>query len=184
MGTAWRFVTVATLILSAAEEISAQNTSIRVRSEDPTITALVAQASEWSPTFRGFLNTIGQSDGIVYVERGRCRHGGPACTYMNVTLAGPNRILRIVIDPRRADCDLKLMSSLGHELWHAIEILREPSLRSYADLYSFYSRFGHHTPGESSHGAWETHEAIKAGFTVFDEVRASAPARVRECRSA
>ena len=62
MGTAWRFVTVATLILSAAEEISAQITSIRVRSEDQTITVLIAQASEWSPTFRGFVDTIGQSD--------------------------------------------------------------------------------------------------------------------------
>ena len=43
---------------------------------------------------------------------------------MTVTLAGPYRILRIVVDPRQADCDQALMASICYELWHAIEVLR------------------------------------------------------------
>jgi hypothetical protein len=66
---------------------------------------------------------------------------------------------------------------------HTIEILREPSLRSYADVYNFYSRFARRTPGSTSHGAWETPEAIEAGFTVFNEVRTNAPAQASACRS-
>lgn len=185
MGQAARcFALLTILTLVASEELGAQAESSRVRSEDLAIRSLIARASEWSATFGEYLDIIDQSDGIVYVARGRCRHGGSACTAMNVTMAGPNRMLRVVIDPRRADCDLHLMKSLAHELWHAIEILREPSLRSYADVYNFYSRFARRTPGSTSHGAWETPEAIKAGFTVFDEVRANAPARAKACGSA
>ena len=181
------FVTLATLVLSRLEGISAQSAAPgaasptdevrirRVRSEDPTITALIAQASEWSTTFRAFLDMIDRSDGIVYIERGRCRHGGAACMALTVKLAGPNRMLRIVIDQRRADCDLDLMASIGHELWHAIEVLREPSLRSYAHLYHFFSRDGRHTDRAGSFGAWETPSAIKAGFTVLEELYATSP---------
>ena len=181
------FVTLATLVLSRSEGISAQSAAPgvasptdevrirRVRSEDPTITALIAQASEWSTTFRAFLDMIDRSDGIVYIERGRCRHGGAACMALTVKLAGPNRMLRIVIDQRRADCDLDLMASIGHELWHAIEVLREPSLRSYAHLYHFFSRDGRHTDRAGSFGAWETPSAIKAGFTVLEELYATSP---------
>ena len=181
------FVTLATLVLSRSEGISAQSAAPgaasptdevrirRVRSEDPTITALIAQASEWSTTFRAFLDMIDRSDGIVYIERGRCRHGGAACMALTVKLAGPNRMLRIVIDQRRADCDLDLMASIGHELWHAIEVLREPSLRSYAQMYHFFSRDGRHTDRAGSFGAWETPSAIKAGFTVLEELYATSP---------
>ena len=181
------FVTLATLVLSRSEGISAQSAAPgaasptdevrirRVRSEDPTITALIAQASEWSTTFRAFLDMIDRSDGIVYIERGRCRHGGAACMALTEKLAGPKRMLRMVIDQRRADCDLDLMASIGHELWHAIEVLREPSLRSYANLYHFFSRDGRHTDRAGSFGAWETPSAIKAGFTVLEELYATSP---------
>ena len=180
------FVTLATLVLSCSEGISAQSAAPgtasridevrirRVRSEDPTITALIAQASEWSATFQAFLDMIDRSDGIVYIERGRCRHGGAACMALTVKLAGPNRMLRIVIDQRKARCDLDLMASIGHELWHAIEVLREPSLRSYAHLYHFFSRDGRHTERAGSFGAWETPGAIKAGLTVLEELYAAA----------
>jgi hypothetical protein len=181
------FVPLVTLVLSCSEGISAQSAAPgttsptdevrirRVRSEDPTITALIAQASEGSATFQAFLDMIDRSDGLVYIERGRCRHGGAACMALTVKLAGPNRMLRIVIDQRRADCDLDLMASIGHELWHAIEVLREPSLRSYAHLYHFFSRDGRHTERAGSFGAWETPAAIKAGFTVLEELYATSP---------
>jgi hypothetical protein len=179
-------VTLMTLVLSFSKGISAQSAAPgtsptdevrirRVRSEDPTITALIAQASEWSATFLAFLDMIDRSDGLVYIERGRCRHGGAACMALTVKLAGPNRMLRIVIDQRRADCDLDLMASIGHELWHAIEVLREPSLRSYAHLYHFFSRAGRHTERAGSFGAWETPGAMKAGFTVREELYATSP---------
>ena len=93
------FVTLVTLVLSCSEGIGAQSAAPgtmsptdevrirRVRSEDPTITALIAQASEWSATFQAFLDIIDRSDGLVYIQRGRCRHGGAACMALTVKLA-------------------------------------------------------------------------------------------------
>jgi hypothetical protein len=170
-------VLLVTLILSSSEEIRAQSVT-RVRSADPAIASLIARASELSPTFRGFLDTIDHSDGIVYVQHGRCRHGVANCMPHDLTVAGPNRILHIVIGPRRSECETTLMASIGHELWHAIEVLREPTLRSYAHLYRFYERMAvHHTNRIGSIGAWETHDAIKAGQTVLGELQRS----VRQC---
>jgi hypothetical protein len=39
----------------------------------------------------------------------------------DVTAAGPNRILRIQVDTRKAGWDL--MGSIGHGLRHAVEVL-------------------------------------------------------------
>jgi hypothetical protein len=86
----------------------------RVRSTDVRITALMGRAVEQSATFRSLLDTIAATDGIVYVEAGRCGRLR-ACLTVKVTVAGPNRILWIVVDPRRAACDV--MASIGHELW-------------------------------------------------------------------
>jgi hypothetical protein len=157
----------------AAAESPSSSTEVRVlrvRSEDPTVTALITQATERSSAFRGFVDSIGQTDGIVYVARGRCRYGVGACLSMNVTVAGPSRLLRITIDPRRADCDLELMASIGHELWHAIEILREPSLRSHAAVFQFFSR-GRYGERSGSSPAWETRAAVDAGNAVLAELR-------------
>ena len=73
----------------------------RVRSSSPAIVALIGQAAERSETFRRLVETIDASDGIVYVEEGRCRHGVRAC-FVAVTEAGPNRLLHVIVDTRKA----------------------------------------------------------------------------------
>jgi hypothetical protein len=113
------------------------------------------------------VDLIDATDGIVYVEPGRCEKSVRACLALTVQVAGPNRILRIVVDPRKPDCDL--IASIGHELWHAIEVLREPWLTSDAALFFFYVREGRTTRTVES--AWETHAAVKTG----DAVRAELP---------
>jgi hypothetical protein len=162
-------VTFAAFVVACSEKVEGQFP--RVRSEDRTITSLIAQASQLSTTFRGILDEIESSDGIVHITHGRCRHGGAACMAMTVTPAGPYRLLRIIVDPRKADCDLDLMASLGHELWHTLEVLREPSLRTYAEVYHFYARDGRHTDRTGTFGGWETPAARKAGDAVFRELR-------------
>jgi len=179
------------LVLSHPQWITAQsNESVEgpssaevhnrpVRSEDPTVTRLIFRASEGSAMFHQMLDEVDANKGIVYVERGRCRHGGPACMAMTVTLAGPYRILRIVVDPRQADCDRALMASIGHELWHAIEVLREPSLTSYDAIFHFYYRDGRRKEHAVSGGGFETPAAINAGHTVLRQLRDQMPDRHR-----
>ena len=85
---------------------------------------------------------------------------------LKVTVSGPHRILRIVVDPRKANCDV--MASIGHELWHALEVLRETSIRSDAALRFFYMTEGQQVLSIPT--MWETAAAQKAGFDVLREL--------------
>lgn len=154
----------------------------RIRSADATITALIAGAFKWSATFRRFVSLIDATNGIVYLEGGRCRYRMRACLMATVKMAGPNRILRIVIDLRKPQCDLDLMASIGHELWHAIEVLREPSITSDAAFFFFYAREGLHTDRLNFPlGAFETRAADKAGVDVLAELRKGNSQKTRSC---
>ena len=137
-----------------------------VRSSSPWLVALIEQASERSQTFRGLVETINASDGIVYVEEGPCGHGVRAC-FVSVTAAGPNRFLWVRVDTHKADWDL--MGDIGHELRHTIEVLSDPTIRSDTKMYLFYALNG----PNRSHGAhaFETDAATEAGLAVRSEVR-------------
>ena len=50
-----------------------------VRTESSTVATLIGQATQHSATFRGLIDTIGASDGIVYVNEGECARGVRAC---------------------------------------------------------------------------------------------------------
>jgi hypothetical protein len=136
----------------------------RVRSSNPSINALIQQATERSATFRRIVETINASDGIVYVEEGQCRQGVPAC-FTSVTAAGRNRILSVKVDTSKADHDL--MVSIGHELRHTIEVLANPRVVDNESMLFFYASVGSRRPGR----VFETSAAVDAGNAVRDELR-------------
>jgi len=137
--------------------------SPRVRSSSPRIAALLSEASMRSRTFRGLVSGIEHTDGIVYVESGRCRHGVRACLSLSITAAGGFRILRVLIDA--ADDVFELMATIGHELRHALEILTEPTVRTTQQAYLYYAR-----EAATSRDAFETRAAIQAGLAVEQEL--------------
>lgn len=137
---------------------------MRVRTTTPALATLIQEATERSTTFRGLVETINASDGIVYVHEGECGHGVRACLAA-VIAAGPNRILQVKVDTRKADWDL--MGSVGHELRHAVEVLGNPTVTSNTAMYFFYSRVGRRRTTTS----FETKAAVEAGHAVRDEVR-------------
>jgi hypothetical protein len=143
-----------------------QETILHVRSSNSSLIALIARATEQSATFRGMVDTINASDGIVYVEAGRCRYSRACLT--GVSTAGVFRMLWVTIDTRRVDSEL--IASIGHELQHAIEILNNPDVRSTAAMYIFYSRFAERVG--TGRGAFETAAATKAGNAVRTEIQA------------
>jgi hypothetical protein len=136
---------------------------------DPTIAALIARAVESSSTFRRVVETIDATDGIVYIEPGRCAIAR-SCLILRVKIAGPSRLLRIRVDPKRPDCEV--MASIAHELWHTVEVLRELALRTDAAVFFFYARESRRPDrtGDPS-GTWETPEAVKTGDDVRAELR-------------
>ena len=141
----------------------ASMTVLRIRTEDPEIAQAMAQAIEWSDTFRGVVEAIEHTDGVVWVHRGQCR-GASACLLTYLEVSGPNRLLRIHVDPQRSGA--RLMESLGHEFQHAVEVLGS-SARSSAGVYHFFNEQAH---GYRNGGRFETKEAMKAGLAVSREV--------------
>jgi len=136
----------------------------RVRAPSNEIASVIQDASAKSKTFRGLLARIETTDGLVYIEIGKCGHSVRACLLLSVKVSGPNRLLRIQVDPRLKDCEL--IEGIGHELQHAIEILSDPHVKDPESAYSLFQRLG---PTDS--GRFETPEALHIGELVGDECR-------------
>lgn len=138
----------------------------KVRSNSQEIAALIRRASDASATFRQLTATIEDTDGLVYVDDGKCGHGVAACLLLAVQVSGPFRVLRIKVDARRLDC--ALMAQIGHELQHAIEILSDPHVTDGVSAFSFFERID---PGGAiwDRGRFETAAAQRAGLDVRRE---------------
>jgi hypothetical protein len=135
----------------------------RVRSENPLLSAAIVQGAKRSTTFRRLIEAIDATDGLVYVLEGRCGQGVRACLHMSVELSGKNRLLRILVNPRRAP-GCELIGSIGHELQHALEALSNPNVRTSFGLSSFFRQIGPEGPLR-----FETPEAIQVGLVVERE---------------
>ena len=141
-----------------------QGTDEHIRTTSTVIAALIEHATERSRTFNQLVQAIRGSDGIVYIEEGACGHGRRSC-FVNVTKAGPNRMLWVMLNVRGVDCDL--MGLMGHELQHTVEVLGDPQVTDFAAMYYFYSR--ELDPGASF--PFETIRAKRTGEAVRTEVR-------------
>ena len=137
-----------------------------IRSASRAIKAAIDYGIESSPTFRDLVRTIESSDSTVYLMEGNCGKNRRAC-FTDVTTAGEHRFLWLIISPDRATHDWDLVGSIGHELRHAVEVIKEPSVRSAGEKFGLYERIGIHVPG----GGFETMAAMDAGIAVRDEVR-------------
>ena len=155
-------VFVASLLPGAAV---AQSTPAmpRVRSTNPMLAKLIADAPAASVTFRGLVAAIDATNGIVYVESGRCRQGAQSCLVHSIQVAGPHRILRVVVNTRRDRA--RLIGAIGHELQHAMEVLSEPGITT---SQAMFFRLG---SAMSTPRRFESKEAVEAGFQIERELK-------------
>jgi hypothetical protein len=135
----------------------------RVRWENRLIARAIAEGLERSTTFRSVIDAINATDGVVYVLEGKCGQGVRACLHMSVEASGENRLLRILVDPRRAP-GCELIEAIGHELQHALEALRNPRIRNGFAMSSFFHQIGPEGPRR-----FETPEAERIGSAVGRE---------------
>ena len=153
------------LILNVVAQPSAAPRIGRVRDNgDRTIAVLLHEGTALSPTFRRLVETIDGTDGLVYVENGRCGHHVRACLAMTVQIAGPSRVLRILVDTHRDHEEL--LAAIGHELQHAVEALSDPHVIDDVAIYNFFMRVA---PSDKSH--LETEHALQVGIDVLAELR-------------
>ena len=152
-------------ILSHIAKAQSEVPMARVRSSDPELALLVDRAVTLSVTFQRIVTAIQRSNGVVYVEPGKCNHGVHACLPIWMQTAGSNRFLRILIDRRKTDSDVDVMASVGHELQHAAEALSESGVLDGPRLYHFFSRVA-----RSNGQRFETRTAIAAGEDIRMEL--------------
>lgn len=128
---------------------------------------MIAEAQVRSPTFRRLVNAIAATDGIVYVDEGECHHHVRCCLPPIMTAIPDVRVLHVLVDARQEDW--QVMSDIGHELQHALEVLSEPTVRSSEGMF-----FLAYQSGVFTRDAVETALAVKAGEAVKAEVKAFA----------
>ena len=90
--------------------------------------------------------------------------------FVQLELEGPVALLAttgsrryLVIELACGRAELTQMATLGHELFHAIEIAEEPSVVNAATMADFYSRIGLQTGDSRGLRTFETEAAAAAG---------------------
>ena len=135
----------------------------RIRTVSPILKALIRDASERSHTFRALVAAIDATDGIVYLRAGTCGRLR-ACLLHQISIAGPHRVLSIIVDAQHPDPSL--MGAIGHELQHALEVLGDSTITTDVEIVAFY-RFH----ARKIRGVLETDAAIRVGDAVRAELR-------------
>jgi len=130
---------------------------------DVRIATLLQEGIRRSATLRRIVAQVDASDGIVYIEEGRCRYSARACLSHSIVIAGPSRILRIHIDTARGRDEV--LAVFGHELRHALEVLDQPQLRSMQAVMYFYEM-----EGRRSEGRYETTAALDTERAVLRDL--------------
>jgi hypothetical protein len=135
MSLMWMTCTVASLALAEGSDGS-QDTR-RVRSDSAAVIALLDSGARHSATFNQLVVAIEGTDGVVYVQPGKCPgYRIKGCLLHTMSATPDRRYLWIALDLTAQPVDL--MVTIAHELRHALEILSDESIRSSRGIVSFY----------------------------------------------
>ena len=137
-----------------------------IRTASTVIKAAINYGIQSSSAFRDLVEIIERSDSAVFLAEGDCGKARRAC-FVEVTTAGQQRFLWLLVSPQKATDESDLIGSIGHELRHTVEVINEPSVRSTGEKFGLYLRIGIHATG----GGFETTAAIHAGTLIREEVR-------------
>jgi hypothetical protein len=165
------FLLLGPVLLSGAPAVALDLELSRVphvRTESKEIRALVDETAHRSPTFRGLVGRLDQSDVIVYV---RYR------TFASVVLDGRIGLLSVdgghrfvIVEIACNRTQVVQMTTLSHELSHALEIAAAPDIVDAASLARHYARIGTELSEGVGRRTFETAEASEVGARVRREV--------------
>jgi len=144
----------------------------RVRSTDAVMISLFREGEKRSNTFGELLETIGRSNGIVYVEFGVCAFGHlDGCLLPFIESSHGDRYLRVIVtaDKTRRGHD-RLLALIAHELQHALEVLEHPEVVDRATMDDMYRRLGIPLTGRQG---YETSGARRVEDAVLRELSRS-----------
>jgi hypothetical protein len=156
-------ITIAGLLLLTGAPARAQDKPEpppHVRPER-ALRALVTEAARRSPEIGALIDHLEELDVTVYI---RTR------VFTQIDLEGRVALLSVnagrrylMIELACGRPELSQMATLGHELYHAMEIAREPSIVDGDSLAAFYARVGVQTGDSIGRQTFETAAAAGAG---------------------
>ncbi len=135
---------------------------------DPDLRALVDEAARRSPSIRALRAELETFDVTVYVRTRLLPQLDLDGRVALLSVNGTHRYL--VIELSCARSRLQQMATLGHELFHALEIAREPSIVDGRSLAAFYDRIGVQTGDSIGRRSFETNAAAHAGMQARREL--------------
>jgi hypothetical protein len=139
----------------------------RIRSESALLTSVIQTGFERSASFRSLVERIEQSDVIVHLTCSRFKSSSLAGQTL-LASAGPDvRYLRVQINCQQAD--LALLSVVGHEMQHVVEIASTPSVVDDKSFARLFRTIGFSTCLGSEPDRFETSAALAAGERVRAE---------------
>jgi hypothetical protein len=169
------FTGILLIMLLIAPEAVAQDDAdrpVHVR-PDLALRPLVEEAARRSPIVRALIDRLQHTDVTVYI---RTR------AFVNSDLDGRVALLAVtehqrylVIELSCRGSTLVQMSTLGHELYHAIEIALEPSIVDARTLAAHYQRIGSERGDGTGRQTFETEAAWETGLRVRRELLSTRP---------
>jgi hypothetical protein len=134
---------------------SSHTLSAHVHTSNARIEEALHYAMKRSPSFGDLVATFDFVDREVDIEEGYCHHQAQrAC----LQLMPGGTSIQVKVDPRQTIRAVAL--DLAHELYHALEVGREPAVVDAASLRSLYDVIGEKTCLTSPDNCWETRAAV------------------------
>jgi hypothetical protein len=113
---------------------------VRLKPADGEMRRLIGEGYGRSASFRDLVDAIHRTNAIVTVQFGMCAGGRFRSCVTHV--AGDDRVRSIRIKVNTRTTDNRLIATIAHELWHAMEILAEPSATGPEQVLALYRRIG------------------------------------------
>jgi len=170
------FIPFALLLFILAPSAKAADTSsidTHVRTADAKVSLLLRQALAASPSFRMLVSRLNESDVIVYVKRDPNLSSLLAGQLTFLGSGGSRRY--VVVSLAWGVSEQRGISTLGHELQHAIEVAERPEIVDSASLARAFAGFGEVSHGAHGRVEFETAAAAEAGRRIWAEVNGRAP---------
>jgi hypothetical protein len=149
----------------------------RVRSTQRFVISLIREGYERSPTFQSLVDTLQQSNVIVYVQPAVCAGGRIRSCLTSVKGSAVERHIRINVDTRTSHN--ALIATIAHELQHAAEIAERPDVLDAATARRLYREIGIGRCHDGLSDECETNRAIATEARVMEELFARPPGHPR-----
>jgi len=149
-------VTVFVLECRPTAATAADPVASHVRTSNVRVSEALRQAMAWSPSFRDLIATLDFLDRLVYIEEGTCRPPElRSCLHM--VRNRDSKVLVVQLATRQPTA--AVVAQLAHELYHAMEIAREPGVVDDVSMRQMFERIGYRSCVDADTICWETRAA-------------------------